>query len=156
VSPGPLAVASKLAVSGLNACALRPDGIVVCWGASGGNGDGSQVNRLSPVFVSGLDGVTSISAGAAHHCALRKDGSVWCWGNGSQGQTASPIASLAVTPTQVAGLPLPAIGVGAHEGNHTCALLSDTSVWCFGANEAGQLGDGTITTRYVPTPMKLN
>jgi len=49
-----------------------------------------------------------------------------------------------------------AVAVSAHEGNHTCALLSDATVACWGFNDFGQLGDGTITARFVPTLAKLN
>ena len=62
--------------------ALAEDGTVWAWGAndSGQLGDGTTVNRFSPVQVSGLSGVVAVVAGACHSLALRSDGSVWAWG----------------------------------------------------------------------------
>ena len=69
-------------------CALRADGGVKCWGenASGGVGDGSAVNRNTPVDVPGLSaGVAALEVGAGHSCALSATGGVECWGRNDRG-----------------------------------------------------------------------
>ena len=62
--------------------ALKSDGSVLAWGDNslGQLGDGTSTRRLSPVQVSGLDNVTSISAGGAYALALKSDGNAWGWG----------------------------------------------------------------------------
>jgi len=67
---------------------------------------------------------------------------------------AEPSAADSIAGTLIEAIA--AANVEAHQGNHTCALLQDGSVMCWGANETGQLGDGTITPRFVPTRAKIN
>lgn len=92
---------------------------------------------------------------ALHNCALKTNGDVWCWGPNDLGQLGIGM----VTPQEtyakkVVGLPLPAVhvAVGWETG---CALLSDGSVWCWGANEHGQLGNGMIDNSAHPTPVQV-
>ena len=137
----------SVAVGHYHACALLAMGGVECWGFNAGGELGigtttgpsqcSQGDPCSPipVAVSGLVGVTAISAGASDTCALLADGTVECWGGNSFGQIAS-------VPAPVPGLQsVTAITSGAA---HHCALLSDMTVKCWGNDDFGQLGNGTI------------
>jgi alpha-tubulin suppressor-like RCC1 family protein len=135
-------------------CALLGDGTARCWGYNqyGQLGDGTDgatgSYRVSPVVVS-LTGIKKLVAGGFHTCALRDDGTVWCWGWDIYGELGLGTGvSEASTPQQVPGLS----GVTDIDlGNfHTCALMADTSVRCWGSNPAGQVGDGTQVTRYSP------
>ena len=131
-------------------CALTQLGNVLCWGENshGQLGDGLTTTATTPVPVSGLAGVTAISAGHAHTCAVVADGDVRCWGDNEQGEIgtgnahADPPAD-ALTPVGVSGLDRPATDVAAG-GEHTCALLDDGSIACWGDNAEGQLGIGTL------------
>ncbi len=153
---GSLFGATSIAIGNAHACAVRSDGSVQCWGGGGLVGDGTTVGRFTPVSVPGLDDVVGIGVGFLHTCAVRKAGDVLCWGIGTSGQTTNSLGLQLNSPTPVSGLPRPALGIAAHEGSHTCAVLNDGTAWCWGANMTGQLGDGTITARYTPTPMKMN
>jgi alpha-tubulin suppressor-like RCC1 family protein len=98
----------------------------------------------SPRKVEGVDDATQIATGGDHSCALLRDGTVKCWGlNTAQELGAATVQDFSTVPVTVGGLP-PAIGV-ACGGSHSCALLSDGSVQCWGYNGDGELGAGAPT-----------
>lgn len=137
-----------------HSCALTTANGLKCWGSNsdGRLGDGTSTDRRTPVDVQGLtSGVTAVSAGANHTCALTTAGGVQCWGNDAFGQLGdgSRIPPYRFTAADVSGLTsgIVAIGAGAL---HTCALTATGAVKCWGANEKGQLGDGTMTVRLTP------
>jgi alpha-tubulin suppressor-like RCC1 family protein len=133
-----------------NAMALTTGGTVWTWGLGLALGDGSAANSTVPALVPGLTGVTQISAGLGFDLALRSDGTVWAWGGNGFGElgdgTTATIPNS--TPTQVTGLTgVTQIAAGYGSG---LALRSDGTVWAWGWNEFGQLGDGTTTDSDVP------
>lgn len=141
---------SKVAMiggGGLHALALDEDGNVWGWGYNGAGqvGDGSSdLTKLTPVAVSGLTQVVAVAAGYFHSLAVRVDGTVWAWGEngyGNLGQGTVGAAYNLNTPHLVAGVP-PAVVVAAGV-DHSVALALDGTVWAWGANDSGQLGDGT-------------
>ena len=135
-----------------HSCALLQNGGGKCWGANvtGQLGDGTTFNRPTPVDVSGLVGASRIDAGGAHTCATLTDGSLRCWGANNSGQLGDGTRVVQSQPVTVNGLPTAATAVEAGIV-HTCALLSDGSVVCWGNNEYNQLGNGTATLRTTPT-----
>ena len=156
-----LTTATGLGTGDEFACALRGDGTVQCWGAgdSGQRGDGTfSLTSAVPVGVSGLTGAVAVSGGYEHACALRGDGTVQCWGRNVDGQlgdgtTANPSTGPpgSSVPVAVSGIrSADAITAGAY---HTCALLADGTVQCWGRNHQGQLGDGTTTSSSTPVPV---
>ena len=133
-------------------CALISSGGVKCWGWNyfGQLGDGTQTLRLTPVDVSGLSsGVTAIAAGVEHTCALTTAGGVKCWGRNDFGQLGDGTAENRLTPVDVSGLSSGVAAIAAG-GFHTCALTAAGGVKCWGANDSGQLGDGTAGYRLTP------
>ncbi len=147
-------------------CALTTAGGVKCWGDNfwGHLGDGTTINRSTPVDVSGLkSGVAAISSGGPdwpngpHTCAVTTAGGVKCWGNNYMGQLGAPttetchsnIWPCSTTPVDVPGLTSGVVDVAAGRG-YTCALTTAGGVKCWGRNSWGQLGDGTTTSRSTP------
>jgi alpha-tubulin suppressor-like RCC1 family protein len=143
-----------VAISGgsQHTCALTYAGAVKCWGFNfmGQIGDGSRTGRRTPVDVSGLSsGVVAISAGRNHTCALTDEGAVKCWGDNLSGQLGDGSVTDRKVPVDVSGLSSGAVAISAG-GRHTCALTSVGAVKCWGDNDWGQLGDGTIHSRVSP------
>jgi len=124
--------------------ALREDGTVWAWGKNdrGQLGDGTYENKPTPIQVSGLDGITAISA-YHHSLALKKDGTVWAWGGNSIWTLENDSVPVINTPVQIQGLDgVTAISAGSA---HSLALRKDGTVWAWRGNMHGQLGNGTAT-----------
>lgn len=131
--------------------ALRSDGTVWTWGGnfSGQLGDGTMTLRTVPTPVSGLTGVSAISAGWQHTVALRSDGTVLAWGDNHWGQLGDDTTTAHLSPVRVSGLTgVTAISAGGW--HFTVALRHDGTVWAWGNNAFGLLGDGTTTNRLTP------
>ncbi len=127
-----------------HSCALLKDGTVRCWGNNdeGQLGSGTRELAQGPVRVRRVGGARAIAAGVAHTCAVLSDGSVACWGSDGYGQRAGTTFSLrAPEAVRIAGI-ASATSVTAGR-NHTCALLDDGSIACWGSNVLGQLGNRT-------------
>ena len=134
-------------------CALTASGGVKCWGANdlGQLGDGTTVDRVTPVDVLGLtSGVAAISAGGGHTCALTTGGSVRCWGNNNTGQVGTgSTAQTSPVPVEVVGLESGVTAISSGLG-YSCALRQAGDAVCWGSNQSGNLGDGTTTTNASP------
>ncbi len=151
---------TAISAMGFHAAALKKDGTVWCWGANYGGqlGNGSiKKDDLSmnstPGQVKGLTGVIAISAGDLHTLALKKDGTVWVWGSNSDGQLGSGSARGMDTsvPLKVKGLQgIEYIGTGFYS---SMAVSKDGTAWCWGNNEYGQFGNGTVKSSI--TPVKI-
>ncbi len=152
--PLPRAV-TTVAVGKSFTCAATSDRRIYCWGAnaSGQIGDGTTQPRLSPVLVAGGVAAEQLSAGERHVCALRTDGGVGtvaCWGAMGAPLQGGGAPSGTSVPMSVPNL-APGVTSVAAGAYHTCALLSTGGVRCWGANEAGEIGDGTGADRPIPT-----
>lgn len=139
-----------------HSCALLADGSVRCWGSNafGQLGDGSTSLRPAPVAVSGLGGVVAITAGDFHTCALRVDSGVLCWGRDDYGELGDGdgSASSSAVPKAVKDLASAVVTIAAG-GGHTCALLINRRVACWGRNDRGQIGDGS--TNHARSPVAV-
>ncbi len=147
----------ELYVGDFHNCVLRVGGDVMCWGRGerGQNGDGELENRARPVSVGGVSDAEVLTTGHHNTCALVLGRTVMCWGKNQFGEQGlgyvipynSPMASVART------VPLTDVASVEGGGRHICWVLVDGQVLCAGSNEHGQLGDGTTTDRYDPTPV---
>ncbi|HKW84869.1 MAG TPA: hypothetical protein VJN68_14050 [Burkholderiaceae bacterium] len=143
-----------------HACAVEADGRVACWGqnSQGQLGDGTGVNRLVPTFVPGvIDAVAVKGVDQDQTCVLRANGGVLCWGANAFGELGDGTTVNRLSPV-AAVLPRPAISIDIggddfDQTAHACAVLDDHTVWCWGANRFGALGDGTVTPRVTPAPV---
>jgi alpha-tubulin suppressor-like RCC1 family protein len=141
-----------MALGDRHACAVGRMGAVRCWGSNlnGALGDGTQTPRATPAPVVGLlGGAARVASGSGHACAVLAGGEVRCWGANDKGQLGNGGQDRQSEPVAVRALPGPAAEVAAGSG-HTCTLTRAGSVWCWGANDKGQLGDGTTIDRLNP------
>ncbi|AEV85753.1 Protein sidekick-2 [Actinoplanes sp. SE50] len=148
---------TQLAAGGFHTCGLGSDTRTYCWGLdeTGQLGDGGTARWSRPVEVAVPAGVTftRLTAGSNHTCALGSDTRTYCWGYGYYGQVGDGGTVNRSSPVEVAvpaGVTLSRLTAGWY---HTCALGSDSTVYCWGLNETGQLGDGSITDRSSPVGM---
>jgi alpha-tubulin suppressor-like RCC1 family protein len=140
----------------LHTCARKNDGTLWCWGCtdSAQLGDGvvdSDVSVTLPKAVTALGAdVAEVEVGGRHSCARKTDGSLWCWGSNEFGQTGNgKTGSSQTAPAQVTALANATAAVAAGD-QHTCALKNDGTLWCWGRNVEGQLGDRSNTDRSDP------
>lgn len=151
-----------IAAGGAHSCALRDDGTVVCWGSQGpvptipgvlglGHktplGDNEHPGDLEIALGAPAK---AIAAGDQHTCAILADGRVRCWGEGADGRLGlANVEDIGgdERPVDVATVRLPAEAVTlVAGGRHTCAVLANGRVMCWGMNDNGQLGHGNTST----------
>ncbi|MDI1437455.1 DUF4215 domain-containing protein [Polyangium sorediatum] len=160
--------AIAIAAGAFHTCAILADGAVKCWGhnACGQLGLGDITNRggspedmgnnLPAVDLGAGNRAIAISAGLSHTCAILASGAVKCWGDGGLGKlgNGSPGSADCLFPPPMGDL-LPAVDLGT--GNtaiaisagyqHTCVILQDGAVKCWGRNHDGRLGIGDTEHR---------
>ena len=133
-------------------CATLRDGALQCWGRGeeGRLGNGSTANSSTPVAISGITPAV-VAPGAEHTCAILQDRTKRCWGDNNFGQlgNGSPDGVVSTIPSApVTGIT--AATAASSGAEHTCALLQDGSLQCWGAGNFGRLGNGTITDAFTP------
>jgi alpha-tubulin suppressor-like RCC1 family protein len=143
-----------VAISGsdFHTCVLRSNADVGCWGRNfnGQLGIGNVDRVFGVRDVEELDeDVAAVTAGVEHTCALTTSGATMCWGLNSDGQLGDGTMQDRKKPTPVIGLPGDVVEIDAG-ATHTCALIDDGSVWCWGRQAYGQLGDATAARSSTP------
>ena len=159
--------ATAIAAGYRHTCARLDNGAVKCWGRNGlgrlglgdtenrGDGSGEMGDSLPAVNLGTGRTASAIAGGDGHTCALLDNATVKCWGNGASGQLGlGDTATRGVTAGEM-GDNLPAVNLGTGRSavaisagaSHTCALLDNATVKCWGFNLYGQLGQGDTTNR---------
>ncbi len=142
----------QLALGDQFSCVRLSDGRVSCWGANqdGQMADGTNTSRLTPVPVTSVAGAVQLATGGRHACVIGADGAMRCWGRDVEGQIGdgmptaiSPIATIVPCMTDI-----PQMALG---GGHSCARMMLGTLACWGANAFGQVGDGAVFDRSLPT-----
>ena len=157
----------------VHACGLDAGGRAYCWGAtrfgSGELGTGEPGGATAPTAVQTSERFQRIRAAkgnllGSHTCAVNGQGAAWCWGYGEDGALGAPSTGTCPRGTDSVGcslLPEPVQGGLAFEDlslgrSFTCGLVEGgDSVYCWGRNEAGQLGDGTTSGGWQPRAVAL-
>jgi hypothetical protein len=146
---------TAITTGGFHTCVITSGGGLKCWGTT--SWSTLPTNNGLPIDIAGAtSGIVAAAAGAWHTCFITSAGAAKCWGWGNYGALGDGLSTSRTTIGQVTGLTSGVIGIasgGYNSGSedHSCALLSNNSVSCWGWNPSGQIGDGTTTTRSVPT-----
>ncbi|MGE0787307.1 MAG: RCC1 domain-containing protein [Sandaracinaceae bacterium] len=143
--------ALQITTGAFHTCARYDDGSIWCWGANGfGNlGVVSSTDKSQPVRVE-LDDARYLNCGSSTCCAMGADDQLACWGKNDAGQVGTGVAfSSQRTPTPIGS----ATGWIRYDNgaSHSCAVRADGAVFCWGANDRGQLGLGHREERWSPT-----
>ncbi|MDB2569414.1 putative Ig domain-containing protein, partial [Candidatus Poseidonia alphae] len=146
--------AVSLATAMSTVCALLDDGSVKCWGDSAngqlGNGGASSYLTSPPASAINLGSgrtAKAITGGESHFCAILDDDSIKCWGQGDDGKLGTGTTSHRSTPTTTTG----SFGTGRYAVaidagyDHTCVILDNGQLTCWGSDSDGQLGNGATT-----------
>jgi alpha-tubulin suppressor-like RCC1 family protein len=171
-SPSPTTVPGLTGVTSIAAgpvftCAVTgSDSHLECWGERLGfifaaQPPGSNLTPVPVTLASGalLTGVASVAGGSLHMCALMQDTSLLCWGNnydGEDGNGSSDVIEpfpVPVNTSCVSSTPMTGVKQVVAASNHSCALKNDGTVWCWGINLEGELGDTTTSGRSCAQPV---
>lgn len=157
---------SRVGAGGSHTLALMNNGTIKAWGRNfdGELGNAMQTTsgcycEMSIVDVLGMTDVIAVASGNISSHALKNDGTVWGWGGDNFGQLGDGNANLTgcfceLNPVQAVGLTgITAIASGSF---HMLALKSDSTVWTWGSNSNGQLGDGTTNSSATPTQIAIS
>ena len=146
-----------------HAAAIKTDGTLWTWGnqgywagARGGLGDNTLTNRSSPVqTVAGGTNWSKVSAGYGATSAIKRDGTLWVWGNNLAGMlgTNDTIHRSSPVQTVAGGTNWMLVSITS---NNAVALKTDNSLWVWGSNNVGQLGDNTTVNKSSPVQTGLN
>lgn len=149
-------VIEAMAAGASQTCLLLKDGTIHCWGSNsmGSLGNGTTKSTTTTVKVSGITTATKVVASGNRTCALLADGTVWCWGWNLKGLLGIGTSEEVVTvPALIQDLPQ-AIDLDT-ASLHTCAVVVDGSVRCWGHGKDGQLGYyGVAKSSLTPVPVK--
>lgn len=139
-----------VSAGGSHTCATYGDGALACWGLNdaGQLGDGTTSKKNVPTAVPGNNWAV-VEAGAAHTCAIKTDGSLWCWGDNTSGQLGDGTTVGHVQPTEVKSVAGAWAALSLSNGN-SCGLLATGSLYCWGDNSKGQIGDNSVAVRVRP------
>jgi alpha-tubulin suppressor-like RCC1 family protein len=142
-----IAGAVAIAGSDRDVCAVLTDGEMVCWSY-----------EAAPTTAASFDGVVSFANARSHRCAALEDGTVRCWGQNQTGQLGNGTNEASEVPVVVEGISNAiAVAVGSLDSSigHSCALLDDGTVRCWGSNTSGRLGDGAFVDATTPVEVSF-
>jgi alpha-tubulin suppressor-like RCC1 family protein len=167
VNLGSSNTAKTIAISASATCAILDSNLRKCWGANGNGqlGYGDATTRTAPaataIPLGNVNAAASVEMGVNHTCAILADNTVKCWGLNSSGQLGYGDQTTRLAPPNTvinlstAGTAHTAKRIAAGV-NHTCAILDDNTLKCWGANTNGQLGYGDVANRLAPPDAPVN
>ncbi|MGZ6479213.1 MAG: RCC1 domain-containing protein [Bdellovibrionales bacterium] len=149
--------AASVTAGAYHSCAVTSTGQLKCWGYGGDGvlgGGASATCQTTPVLIN-IEPVKKVAIGFKHICALTVAGGVQCWGDNSQGQLGVNGLASTSTPVQVTGLSSAVIDISLG-GYHSCALLKDGSVRCWGIDAYDELGLNSIHSNTIFEPTQVS
>jgi alpha-tubulin suppressor-like RCC1 family protein len=164
-SPTPVAVAGgrrfhQVAAGWYHSCGVNRYDVAFCWGFNnkGQLGDGTFVQHLAPVRVTGGLRFRHVVPDGLHTCGVNTESRAFCWGSNTDGQLGDGTTVQHRKPAAVAGgLSFRQVSTGATRAGSwhavVCGVTTDDRAYCWGDNDFGQLGDGTLAKRLRPTPV---
>jgi alpha-tubulin suppressor-like RCC1 family protein len=167
INPGSGRTVAAVGAGNETSCALLDDDSIKCWGANDfgqlgrgnldhyGRESGETVDQLDPVNLGAGRTASAVSVGGLHVCAILDNGSVKCWGNNTNGKLGLEVAGDRGGVGDAMGDTLAPVDLGAGRtarsiaagANHTCAILDDQTLKCWGDNFFGQLGQDDADSR---------
>ena len=134
------------------AFAVKTDGTLWSWGINnqGQLGLGDSINRSSPVQIGLNNTWTKVTAGSSSIAALRTDGTLWVWGNNQYGQLGQSDAIYRSLPIQVSSTPWSKLSTITATTSRVSAIKADGTLWAWGDNTNGVIGDNTVVNRSSP------
>jgi alpha-tubulin suppressor-like RCC1 family protein len=143
-----------VACGGSHSLAIKSDGTLWAWGAnfSAQLGDGTTTNRRAPVQIGLAANWVAVAGGSNHTAAIKSDGTLWTWGLNFTGQLGNGTTTTRSSPGQVGSASdWSSVACATdYTGDRTLAVKRDGTLWAWGGNGSGQLGDGTTTQRTSP------
>lgn len=138
--------------------AIRLDGTLWSWGYNifGQIGDGTTINKTIPTQIGISNDWKNISAGDYHSVAIKLDGTIWSWGYNEYGQLGTGTYTNSSVPIQVGSDNNWQFSNIKYDSNSSYAIKTNGSLWSWGANYSGQLGDGTFIVKLVPSQIGNN
>lgn len=142
----------KIAAGDVHACGIKSDDTLWCWGADNAEqlGDGAgNIHQLSPVAVAGGGTWKDISTGYEFSCAIKSDDTLYCWGDDTSGK----LGNGAVAGTQASPYQVSAVDTWKQvrvNQRHACAIKTDDTLWCWGLDTSGELGNGATGSTTSP------
>lgn len=158
VQIGALTNWSKVSCGYATCLAIKTDGTLWGWGyndysAGGLLGDDTRVNKSSPIQVGALTTWSQVSCGAFNAAAVKTDGTLWTWGQNTFGQLGDGTEVARSSPVQVGALTNWLTVACSVYGNFVISVKTDGTLWTWGQNNRGQLGDNT--TVYKSSPIQV-
>ena len=142
---------SEIFVGPLHTCGILTNGSALCWGRNtdGQLGDNSIVNKWIPTPIYGNYNFSELSLGLSHTCGILTNGSALCWGKNLNGQLGAD-TSLADSEIPIFVSTTESFQKLSSAISSVCGLTFDDEIFCWGKNDGGQLGRGTLIDSYVP------
>lgn len=145
----------QVALGDYHSCGIQDSGLIFCWGRNGNGqlGTDSTDDIVTPTQISSVsdNDWLQLSAGYFSSCATKTDNSLWCWGGNRFGQLGNGTIANKLDPVLIDNTQQWTAVDGGHK--HTCAIANsgaENTVWCWGDNFAGQLGDNSDIIRSTP------
>ena len=146
---------SQVSAGGYHNLAIKTDGTLWAWGQNyyGQLGDNARTHRSSPVqTIAGGTNWSQISGGWAHSAAIKTDGTLWAWGDNGYGHLGTNDTTHRSQPVQTVtgGTNWRQVSASQAYGTGTAAIKTDGTLWAWGKNNVGQLGDNTTINKSSP------